>query len=157
MQMTKTGFSYFGVRRPEHVRSDLEAMRSEGSTQVLHTWSFAWRDAFPKSSLKVGAPGTNHWRRVKLLPDGRLLAIFEGRGMVLLEAVGVALAGVVVGGSAVIVAGHSMRSLLFGTAPADPLVIVSSSMLMLCIAALATALPAREASKADPSVLLRAE
>lgn len=39
MQMTKTGFSYFGVRRPEHVRSDLEAMRSEGSTQVLHTWS----------------------------------------------------------------------------------------------------------------------
>jgi hypothetical protein len=35
----KTGFSYFGVRRVEHVRADLEAMREEGCTQVLHTWS----------------------------------------------------------------------------------------------------------------------
>jgi hypothetical protein len=35
----KTGFSYFGVRRVEHVRADLAAMRDEGCTQVLHTWS----------------------------------------------------------------------------------------------------------------------
>lgn len=35
----KTGFSYFGVRRIEHVREDMAAMREEGSTQVLHTWS----------------------------------------------------------------------------------------------------------------------
>lgn len=35
----KTGFSYFGVRRPLHVRADLDAMVAEGQTQVLHTWS----------------------------------------------------------------------------------------------------------------------
>lgn len=37
--MIKSGFSYFGVRRLEHVRADLRRMREEGSTQVLHTWS----------------------------------------------------------------------------------------------------------------------
>lgn len=35
----KTGFSYFGVRRLQHVRADLAAMREEGCSQVLHTWS----------------------------------------------------------------------------------------------------------------------
>lgn len=35
----KTGFSYFGVRRPEHVRRDMATMRAEGSDRVLHTWS----------------------------------------------------------------------------------------------------------------------
>ena len=35
----KTGCSYFGVRRLEHVRRDMAAMRAEGHTHVLHTWS----------------------------------------------------------------------------------------------------------------------
>ena len=35
----KTGFSYFGVRRPEHVLTDMARMCNEGCTQVLHTWS----------------------------------------------------------------------------------------------------------------------
>jgi len=35
----KTGFSYFGVRRPLHALRDMEAMVSEGCNQVLHTWS----------------------------------------------------------------------------------------------------------------------
>ena len=37
--MVKTGFSYFGVRNPEHVRQDMERMRREGCDLVLHTWS----------------------------------------------------------------------------------------------------------------------
>jgi hypothetical protein len=37
--MTRTGFSYFGVRNPEHVRQDMEQMRREGCDLVLHTWS----------------------------------------------------------------------------------------------------------------------
>ncbi len=49
---------------------------------VLHTWKTTWAAAFPGSTLPAGAPGTNHWRRVKLLPDGGLLGIFEGRGLV---------------------------------------------------------------------------
>ena len=35
----KTGFSYFGVRNPEHVRTDMERMAAEGNRLVLHTWS----------------------------------------------------------------------------------------------------------------------
>jgi len=35
----KTGFSYFGVRRPEHVRADMAEMAREGCNRVLHTWS----------------------------------------------------------------------------------------------------------------------
>jgi hypothetical protein len=37
--MLKTGFSYFGVRNPEHVRTDMERMVAEGNRLVLHTWS----------------------------------------------------------------------------------------------------------------------
>ncbi|MEN9352818.1 MAG: hypothetical protein RL318_143 [Fibrobacterota bacterium] len=37
--MVKTGFSYFGVRNPEHVRTDMQRMVREGNTLVLHTWS----------------------------------------------------------------------------------------------------------------------
>ena len=37
--MLKSGFSYFGVRRLDHVRTDMLKMREEGSSQVLHTWS----------------------------------------------------------------------------------------------------------------------
>ena len=48
-------------------------------------------------------------------------------------------------------------SMLFGTAPADPLVLVSAALLMLAVATLATFVPARRASSADPSTLLRAE
>ncbi len=35
----KTGFSYFGIRRPEHVRTDMAEMAREGVNRVLHTWS----------------------------------------------------------------------------------------------------------------------
>lgn len=37
--MLKTGFSYFGVRNPKHVRTDMEQMVREGNRLVLHTWS----------------------------------------------------------------------------------------------------------------------
>ena len=47
--------------------------------------------------------------------------------------------------------------MLFGTAPSDPLVLVSAAILMLAVATLATFVPARRASSADPSSLLRAE
>ncbi|HMV68670.1 MAG TPA: arylsulfotransferase family protein, partial [Myxococcota bacterium] len=59
-----------------------EAILTDMDGVVLHTWRARWADVFPDQPVKPGAPGTNHWRRVKLLPDGSVLAIFEGRGMV---------------------------------------------------------------------------
>jgi len=77
--------------------------------------------------------------------------------MVLREALLVAAGGVMIGGFGAVLAGQSLRSILFATGPLDPLVFSASTTLMLLIAALATFAPAREAAKADPSVLLRAE
>ena len=63
--------------------------------------------------------------------------------------------GVVAGGVTAMVAGRWIQSLLFETAPSDPLVLASAGAVMFIIAAAATLLPARTASKADPNVLLR--
>lgn len=50
--------------------------------RVLHEWSLDYRDAFPDSDLPGDARGSKFWRRVRMLPDGRLLAIYEGSGLV---------------------------------------------------------------------------
>ncbi len=81
----------------------------------------------------------------------------EIRTMVLREALRVALCGVAIGGACAVLAGRAMGSLLFGTAPFDPLVFAASSASMLLVAAAATLIPAREAAKAEPAALLRAE
>lgn len=81
----------------------------------------------------------------------------EVLGMVLREALLVAAGGVAIGGFGAVLFGRGLRSVLFSTEPFDPLVFGGTSALMLLIAALATFAPAREAAKADPSVLLRAE
>ena len=75
--------------------------------------------------------------------------------LVLREALTMAGVGVVVGGVTAVVAGRWIQSLLFETTPSDPLVLASAGGLMLIVAAAATRLPARTASKADPNVLLR--
>ena len=78
-------------------------------------------------------------------------------GLVLGEALAVAAGGVALGGVSAVLAGQALRSLLFATEPFDPLVFGASSGLMLVIAALATLVPAHDAARADPGVLLRAE
>ena len=77
--------------------------------------------------------------------------------MVLREAAGVALAGVICGSFLAATGGRWVQSMLFGTAPTDPLILGSAAMVMLAVSTLATFVPARTASRADPSSLLRAE
>jgi putative ABC transport system permease protein len=48
-----------------------------------------------------------------------------------------------------------LTSLLFGVQPADPLVIAGVSVLLLIVAALACALPARRATRVSPVSVLR--
>jgi putative ABC transport system permease protein len=76
-------------------------------------------------------------------------------GLVLREALALAAVGVVAGAVAAVIAGRGVQSLLFETAPSDPAVLATSAALMFIVAAAATLLPARSASKADPNVLLR--
>jgi ABC-type antimicrobial peptide transport system permease subunit len=75
--------------------------------------------------------------------------------MILREAIVLAAIGAVGGCVSAVAAGRLIASLLFGTTPSDPLVLGGAALTMVLIALLATVVPARAASKADPSVLLR--
>lgn len=60
---------------PEAVLLDMEGRQ-------LHRWSYEFFDAFPDSDVPKGSEGVQYWRRVALEPDGSLLAVFEGAGLV---------------------------------------------------------------------------
>ncbi len=77
--------------------------------------------------------------------------------MILREAATVAAAGVVLGCAVAAIGGRWLQSMLFGTAPTDPLVLGLAAIVMLVVAGIATFVPARTASRTDPSSLLRAE
>jgi putative ABC transport system permease protein len=77
--------------------------------------------------------------------------------MVLREAASLAAGGVIVGSVAAAIAGRWVRSMLFGTTASDPLVLGAAAAAMVIVAVAATFVPARTASHADPSALLRAE
>jgi len=75
--------------------------------------------------------------------------------LILRESLTRAAAGVVIGSLAAMVSGRWVQSLLFETAPSDPIVLGFAAVVMLTVALAATLLPARAASKADPNILLR--
>jgi predicted permease len=81
----------------------------------------------------------------------------EVMAMILREAAVMASGGVLGGCLLVIVAGRGMQSMLVATAPAEPLVLLAAGLLMIVVAAMAVLIPARAATRADPSSLLRAE
>ena len=92
---------------------------------------------------------------------GIRLALGAERGqviaMVMREAGRLLAIGVVTGSAKSIVAGSSARSLLFGLKPYDPVTLVAAALLLSLIAAAASFLPARRASKLDPMAALRDE
>jgi predicted permease len=77
--------------------------------------------------------------------------------LVLRETLWLVLAGVASGVPLAIWLSRFTKSLLFGVAPADPLIIAGSVALLMSIAILAGFLPARRASRIDPMVALRYE
>ena len=75
--------------------------------------------------------------------------------MVLGEALRLAGAGIVAGWIAAVIGGRWLQAMLFDTSRTDPLVLGSAAALMLAVAVIATLLPARAASRANPASLLR--
>jgi predicted permease len=77
--------------------------------------------------------------------------------LILRETLGLVLAGIALGIPLALALSRYAKSLLFGIAPADPVVMAASAAVLIVIAAVAGFLPARRASRIDPMVALRYE
>jgi putative ABC transport system permease protein len=77
------------------------------------------------------------------------------RRMVLRQGLGLALAGAAVGLPCALVASHLMAGLLFGVRPTDVPTFAAVAIVLIGVALLASAVPARRATRIDPMRLLR--
>ena len=78
-------------------------------------------------------------------------------GMVLKNAMTMALGGIAVGAVAALLATRLLSSMLYGVGATDPLTFVSVAAILAAVALLSSYLPARRATKVDPMVVLRYE
>jgi len=78
-------------------------------------------------------------------------------GLVVRQGLGVTLVGVGIGMMGALVAGKAIAALLYGVSPHDPLVLGTATLVLLSVAALASYLPARRASRVDPVIAMRHE
>ena len=77
--------------------------------------------------------------------------------MVLRQGSLLALIGIAVGLVASISTAHLIRTLLYGIEPLDPVTFVAVPLLLMVVAVVASYLPARRATRVDPTVALRYE
>jgi putative ABC transport system permease protein len=79
------------------------------------------------------------------------------RRMVMRRGLAIGAAGIVLGLLAALLANHLLMALLYGVAPTDGVTLATAAGLLLGIAALASAIPARSSTRIDPLVALRAD
>ena len=79
------------------------------------------------------------------------------RRMVVGQGLGLAASGLALGLAGAYAVTRLMTSLLYGVAPTDPITYVGVAALLVGIAAIASYLPARRATRVDPMIALRSE
>jgi ABC-type antimicrobial peptide transport system permease subunit len=82
---------------------------------------------------------------------------FDVLGLVLRDGMLLALAGIALGLAASLAVGPVLAAYLYGVAPAAPLTITATVVVISAVALLASYMPARRATKVDPMVALRYE
>jgi hypothetical protein len=82
---------------------------------------------------------------------------WDVKRLMISQGVRVAAVGAVLGALGGLVAGRVLSSLLYGVSPRDPLVLFAAVLVPVGVAAIASYLPARRASRVDPVVALRHE
>jgi ABC-type antimicrobial peptide transport system permease subunit len=80
----------------------------------------------------------------------------EVQRRIVMQTLGLAAAGMLVGVAASSALARALRGLLFGVTYEDPLTFLGTMGVLLAVAVLAGYLPARRASRIDPTVALRA-
>jgi putative ABC transport system permease protein len=150
-------------------RGDLPYVRVRPYAQLLERQLRPWRLGttlfvlFSGLALLVGAMGLyaafahavalrRREMAIRLAIGARPLGMIS---LVLGEALTIAAAGVVCGWLCVLLGGRSLQALLYDTSAADPAILGGAAVVMLAVAAAATLLPARSASRTDPASLLR--
>jgi putative ABC transport system permease protein len=78
-------------------------------------------------------------------------------GMVTRQGLTLAVIGIGAGLAMIAIVARFLRSFLYGVSPADPITLGAATLLLGSIAALASWIPARRASRVDPAATLRAE
>ena len=76
-------------------------------------------------------------------------------GLVVGQAMAMAAVGVGVGVLLALWGGRSLRAMLFGVGPHDPLVLGIASLFLLAVALVAALAPALRASRIDPTIAIR--
>jgi putative ABC transport system permease protein len=77
------------------------------------------------------------------------------RAMVFGQAAGLAGVGIVFGLTAALAGGRFLQSVLYGVPAADPVTLTGVALLLIAVALLAAALPARRAARVDTMILIR--
>jgi predicted permease len=77
--------------------------------------------------------------------------------MILSEALGLLVVGVLVGGAALLIAIRFLKGILFGVLSIDPLIVAGTLVLLTIVVIVAAALPALRAASVNPIEALRAE
>jgi hypothetical protein len=107
----------------------------------------------------AGVVGFSVTRRTREI--GVRMALGARRGvvvwLVLRGALAMTAAGVLIGGPLALGAGRALRSLLYGVAPTNLLLIASSATGLVAVALLASAAPAWCAARVDPVIALRTD
>jgi predicted permease len=142
------------------IRSMREVIGQSTASSDLDTELFA---AFAGASLLLAAIGIYGLVvfavRQRRLEIGIRMALGatpnQVRGLVVSQAVRLALMGVLMGSLASLVLARYMKALLFGVQPNDPAVIAISCAALGAVAVLASYLPADRASRLDPAITLR--
>ena len=88
--------------------------------------------------------------RIALGASGRQVS-----GLVLQQGVGLAIAGVLIGGAGAYWLTRLLSKLLFGVSATDPLTFLGVAVVLTAIAAVASFVPARRAAKVDPLLAMR--
>ncbi len=81
----------------------------------------------------------------------------EVRRMVVVQGARVVLVGAAIGTVAALLSARTLKTLLFGVAPLDPIVFVVMPATLMAIGMLACYVPARRASQVDPIESLRSD